>query len=692
MKNKNAFVSQKEVVLEANTVLITKTDTKGIITYTNDEFCRIAGYTREELIGKSHNIVRHPDMPPAAFKWLWDTLRAERPWRGMVKNRCKNGDHYWVWATVAPLFDDGKVAGYVSVRRPPSRAKISQAENLYRELNQTGTEVLSKLEMYKFKNWSLRTKLQLLVQGTLLVVLSGAQFYIANTVLDEMKVQAVEKGEQLANEVIDSANMLMVAGQITDSKTRNLLMEKINSSKSVKSAMLVRAKPVVDIYGEGAPEGKIGSALQQKAISSGELYREFKDDADGNPVLHLVTPYRAWKDFHGTDCTGCHQVAENTVLGASDIVIDLAPDYRRFWRTERHTVLAQLFLHIFFLFFIGYLIRRYVTDPVREISQSLRDAMGGELNAELTIDVHDEVGDLMCQVQTLQCYLRTMVDSLMSNISHVRSGVGEVQTEVDQEMENVEIEQDRIQGIAATMEEFSQSISEVAGMAADSLAIMAKTQAIVDRNEINMQVNIDSSQKVADTVQNASLTIAELNQSIDKIGKIAISIKEIADQTNLLALNAAIEAARAGEQGRGFAVVADEVRKLAERTALSTKDIAVTIQEITAISGLAVQSMAGASNDVQSGINAVRQSGEGLKEIRAATARMEESAESIAQATQEQSAAGHDVANALEKITGLVDSNTAALQKTAQATEDLAKSADELNRAGYPLTKCAMAK
>ena len=88
MQNKNAYVSQNEKPFPASGVLVSKTDTKGIVTYANDAFVEISGYSREELVGKSHNIVRHPDMPPQAFKWLWDTLKEERPWRGMVKNRC----------------------------------------------------------------------------------------------------------------------------------------------------------------------------------------------------------------------------------------------------------------------------------------------------------------------------------------------------------------------------------------------------------------------------------------------------------------------------------------------------------------------------------------------------------------------------------------------------------------------------
>ena len=94
MQNKHAYVTQKEVAFPEQAVLISRTDTKGITTYANEAFVALSGYSREELVGRSHNIVRHPDMPPQAFKWLWDTLKDGRPWSGTVKNRCKNGDHY----------------------------------------------------------------------------------------------------------------------------------------------------------------------------------------------------------------------------------------------------------------------------------------------------------------------------------------------------------------------------------------------------------------------------------------------------------------------------------------------------------------------------------------------------------------------------------------------------------------------
>ena len=163
----------------AGKVLISKTDTKGIITYCNDEFENISGYSRAELIGKSHNIVRHPDMPPQAFEWLWDTLKQGLPWRGVVKNRCKNGDHYWVRATVAPIIENNQVNGYVSVRQEPTRAQVLEAESLYRGLNQSGAKVVSRYERLRFRNWPINYKLSLFVQSALLVMFGLEQEYFS---------------------------------------------------------------------------------------------------------------------------------------------------------------------------------------------------------------------------------------------------------------------------------------------------------------------------------------------------------------------------------------------------------------------------------------------------------------------------------------------------------------------------------
>lgn len=132
---KNLPVTQVEVPFPKGSYIVSRTDLKGITTYGNDTFVDISGFSREELIGKNHNVVRHPDMPPQAFAWLWETIKTGRPWRGVVKNRRKNGDHYWVEALVVPVRKNGETTGYMSVRTEPTREQVAAAEALYQKLN-----------------------------------------------------------------------------------------------------------------------------------------------------------------------------------------------------------------------------------------------------------------------------------------------------------------------------------------------------------------------------------------------------------------------------------------------------------------------------------------------------------------------------------------------------------------------------
>jgi methyl-accepting chemotaxis protein len=130
MKN-NQPVTNVEYVLKDTDSIVSKTDLKGIITYINPDFLRISGFEESELIGASHNIVRHPDMPVEAFADLWRSLKSNRPWTGMVKNRCKNGDYYWVRANATPIYEHGQCTGYMSVRSKPSRAEVEAHERVY---------------------------------------------------------------------------------------------------------------------------------------------------------------------------------------------------------------------------------------------------------------------------------------------------------------------------------------------------------------------------------------------------------------------------------------------------------------------------------------------------------------------------------------------------------------------------------
>ena len=130
----NVPVTNVEYVLNENETVVSKTDLHGNITYVNQDFVNISGFSEEELMGAPQNIVRHPDMPAEAFADLWRTLRSGKAWTGLVKNRCKNGDHYWVEANAAPLIENGNIVGYTSIRTKPGREQVQAAEHAYRAI------------------------------------------------------------------------------------------------------------------------------------------------------------------------------------------------------------------------------------------------------------------------------------------------------------------------------------------------------------------------------------------------------------------------------------------------------------------------------------------------------------------------------------------------------------------------------
>ncbi|MBB5019357.1 methyl-accepting chemotaxis protein [Chitinivorax tropicus] len=174
----NMPVTQVEVPLRDNTMIVSKTDLKGRITYVNQDFLDISGFNEQELIGEPHNIVRHPDMPPEAYADLWATLKAGRPWVGLVKNRCKNGDFYWVKANATPVYESGQVVAYMSVRVKPSLEEVRAAEDIYRQFREKRAagmtirqgRAVKATPWYKLNDISLKTRL-LGAFGFLLVLL-----------------------------------------------------------------------------------------------------------------------------------------------------------------------------------------------------------------------------------------------------------------------------------------------------------------------------------------------------------------------------------------------------------------------------------------------------------------------------------------------------------------------------------------
>jgi len=407
---KNLPVTQREVAYSASATITSATDPAGRITYINKDFLKISGFSEPELLQQSHNIVRHPDMPSAAFGDLWQTIQSGRPWMGIVKNRCKNGDHYWVDAFVTPRFEQGKITGYESVRVKPDSACIDRAGKLYAKLN-NGGNVGSWLD-----NFSLSAKL-------------GFGF-----------------------------------GSL-------------------------QAMATVGLYLSGKVDPALGALLFFGGLAAAYLWTRW-----------LLKPLVA-------AAAEARQVIENPVM-------------------------QQI----------------YTND-------------GGE------------IGQLLLAIKLLKAKSRTIIrrltqatEPLAGKADSSYEAVMQVSSAMNRQLREVE-------QVATAMHQMSATVNEVAKSAANAAdaASDVNRQSMETLSRVNETVGIIT--QLAEAVDQAEGVINVLSAHSNGIGKVLDVITGIAEQTNLLALNAAIEAARAGEQGRGFAVVADEVRTLAGRTQQSTEEI-----------------------------------------------------------------------------------------------------------------------
>jgi aerotaxis receptor len=507
----NHPVTTNEVAFPPSTYLVSRTDLKGIITEANDAFVQIAGFPREELIGASHNIVRHPDMPPQAFEDLWRTVKSGRPWRGLVKNRCKSGDYYWVDATVVPITHEGRTTGYMSVRTKPERSDVVAAERLYARLRAGGTLPRRR---HALRSWP-----------------------------------------------------ALAAG--------------------------------------------LGVPAMLSALAAAYL--------GGN--------------------TGA-----------------------LFWGIAGGLVLAGI---------PAALVLQRLTTGLKRTSRYLEHMAEGIMTDAIPLDGRDEIGGMLARLAVTQTRIKEMMDRINAAAHQIERNTGALRKDVRDVAEQSSSQLENLQAIAATTEQFSQSVREVADHAVDTARSAASARERVAASNHAIERSIQATAGVTDTVQRSSTTINELDAAIGRIGEITRSIREIADQTNLLALNAAIEAARAGEQGRGFAVVADEVRKLAERTSNSTGDITTMVEEIQAITQRAVSVMGNAVGEVDSGVAMMRESVGGLDGITTASEEVAERAEQIAAAASQQALASDEVAGKVERIAALSEQNSRTALDASAQTEAL---------------------
>jgi methyl-accepting chemotaxis protein len=328
---------------------------------------------------------------------------------------------------------------------------------------------------------------------------------------------------------------------------------------------------------------------------------------------------------------------------------------------------------------IAVLIGRSITGSLKNMLGMIQKVSAKDLTAEdVGVGADDEVGHAELALNSMKNTLHDLVRSIARTAERLASASEQISVSANRSVETARIQADQTQQVAVSMQQMATAVlqvSEHSQKASDSSYQAA--QAARQGGEV-VEQTLETMRKIADSSKTVSARITALGSSSEQIGKIVAVIDDLADQTNLLALNAAIEAARAGEQGRGFAVVADEVRKLAERTTQATHGIGTMVQSIQVETRNAVQAIEVGSRDVEVGVQKTTASGAALKEIIQMSEQVGDMITQIATAAAEQSSTTSEVNTNVSQISSLTQGSSVSAEETATACREVSKMALEL--------------
>ncbi len=533
------------------------------------------------------------------------------------------------------------------------------------------------------KNWwsalSLKNKLQIPIQLILLVIMVFTQRWAFDQFEDRVLIEAEEKAKVTADGVINGLNMLMLNGLISDVEQRKLYVKKMGSSEKVEELRVIRNKPVQDQFGPGLPEEQSKDELDRTTLASGKVHSNLTHEG-GKDTLRVVVPFIAKKDFRGTNCLQCHIVPEGTVNGAASITLNLQEEYALMKKASLLLWGGQLLLQVFLFFVISWIIDRVIY-PTRELQQTmLKMQTDGDLTKRVAIRSTDEIGQAGMAFNELAKNFQTIVGQMHGYADQVVTSAHALASDTANIVSGSQRQSDAAAGTAEAVEKMSVSIASVADNATQVATLSTESMVRANKGQASLQEMMGEIAQVEKAVHMMADSVNAFVKSTQTITSMTQQVRDIAEQTNLLALNAAIEAARAGEQGRGFAVVADEVRKLAEKSAQSASQIDVVTKTLGDQSEQVERT-------VQSGLLSLQSSQKYMQEVAVVLVQASEvvtsvnaGVDDITASVNEQKRTSQDISRNVENIASMAEANHASVQGAVQAVSTMEHVAEELKR------------
>lgn len=347
-------------------------------------------------------------------------------------------------------------------------------------------------------------------------------------------------------------------------------------------------------------------------------------------------------------------------------------------QTDMVLLIVTLFA-VFIAIVIAFFLTSNMTNPIRLILERAQDIADGDLSKPaLGINSQDELGDLIHVINLMSSSLNKLIISVTQAATEVSGGAVQLSTGNAQISHAMDEQSQKILMVASAMEEMSASVNEVARNSSEASTRSTDSEGMAGEGKKAVGKTVDEMRKINEVVSLAAESVKQLGERGDDIGTIITVINGIADQTNLLALNAAIEAARAGEQGRGFAVVADEVRQLAQRTVKATEEIKVSINQLQQQTHQVIDQMADSTQHVQSGVKLAENTGESLEQIFTCVQDVTSNIHSIASTSEQQSAVSIEVAENVNSIATASEESAATTLEASSSTNALSENASEL--------------